>query len=355
MNKRSICLKVPKIYGERTIALATKLNIVNKELQIQNDEKSVYIPLTQSPKKELTRTLKKQVKNLEVTSHLFPKKTKHKKTLAEILKNKLPLHLHASLPHSADIIGDIMIVEIPKELDQYKTIIGEALSKTNKNVKTVLAKESAIGGTYRLRKLGVIAGETRTTTIHKEHGCKFYVDVAKAYFSPRLSFERKRVASAITEGETIIDLFTGVGPFAILIAKTHENVKIYAIDVNPFAVEFLEKNIKLNRVYNKVYPILGDSRQIVEEKLSGIADRVIMNLPEKSVDFVSAACMALKPRGGTVHFYGFINESKSLEALQQQFTNMIKASGRKVKKIFSKPVRQIAPHEWQVALDTTVV
>ncbi len=355
MPKESLCVKVPKIHGEKTIILANKLEIVKKELEIQKNKNFIYIPLIRQPSKSELKTLKEQVPGSEILTYTFPERKKRVKTFAELFVDKLSPHLLASLPRAIDFVGDIAIIEIPPELDAYKRIIGEAILETHKNVRTVLAKAGAISGTYRLREFSVIAGEPKTETIHREHGCQYYVDLAKAYFSPRLSHEHKRVASLIEEGETVIDLFAGVGPFAIQVAKTHENVKVYAIDVNPNAVEFLKRNIRLNRVEGKVHPILGDAKQVVEERLSGVADRVIMNLPEKAMEFVEAACTAIKSTGGIVHFYSFVSASDSLENVKLRFIEAVEQCGRKVEKIFfSRLVRATAPYKWQVVIDAKI-
>ncbi|NIW14337.1 MAG: hypothetical protein GWN31_10485, partial [Candidatus Thorarchaeota archaeon] len=95
----------------------------------------------------------------------------------------------------------------PSELDSYDQVIGEAILELHKNVRTVLAKAGAVSGTYRLRDYRVIAGEPHTGTVHKEYGCQYRVDLAKAYFSPRLSYEHNRVASLVEEGETTVDMF----------------------------------------------------------------------------------------------------------------------------------------------------
>jgi tRNA (guanine37-N1)-methyltransferase len=220
----------------------------------------------------------------------------------------------------------------------------------------VLGKAGAVSGTYRLREFEVIAGERRTATVHKEFGCEYYVDVAKAYFSPRLSHEHKRVAELVQKGETIVDLFAGVGPFAILIAKIVEAVKVYAVDINPDAVEFLKRNIRLNRVEKQVFPILGDARQVVDDKLSGVADRVIMNLPEKAEEFVDVACKATKPKGGTIHYYGFVRVPDSLEDMKLRFSRAVEKAGRKVERfLLVKTVRETAPYEWQVVLDDAIL
>jgi tRNA (guanine37-N1)-methyltransferase len=261
----------------------------------------------------------------------------------------------ASLPRAIDFVGDIAIIEIPPELDAYKGVIGEAILKLHENMRTVLAKAGVVSGTYRLREFNVIAGEPKTRTIHKEYSCQYYVDLATAYFSPRLSYEHSRVASLVKEGEIVIDLFASVGPFGILIAKTRGNVKVYSVDVNPRAIDFLKRNIRLNRVEGKVHPILGDAKQVVEERLSAVADRVIMNLPEKSIEFVDVACKALKPAGGVVHFYGFVNASDSLEKLKSRFVEAVEKCGRKVERIVSsRLVHATAPFEWQAALDAEI-
>jgi len=355
MPKESICIKVPKAYGEKAIVLSNKLGIVDRELEIQRNDVYIYIPLIRRLSKNESETLKEQFPDYEVLTYIFPERKKRITTFVELLENKLPPYLLASLPRAIDFVGDIAIIEIPPELNAYKSIIGEAVLKVHENVWTVLAKAGAVSGTYRLREFSIIAGEPKTETIHKEYGCQYYVDLAKVYFSPRLSNEHNRIASLVKEGETVIDLFAGVGPFAILIAKTHEKVKVYAIDMNQYAVEFLKKNIRLNRVEGKVHPILGDAKQIVEERLSGVADRVIMNLPEKAMEFVDAASKAIKPTGGIVHFYSFVSASDSLESMERHFTEAVEKFGRRVEKIlFYRLVRATAPYEWQAVLDVKI-
>ena len=350
-----MCVKVPKTHGEKAIILANKLKTVDRELEIQRNQDFIYIPLIRQPSENELEAIKEQVLDYEISTYSFPERKKRVTTFAELLVDKLSPHLLASLPRAIDFVGDVAIIEIPPELDAYKRIIGEAILETHKNVRIVLAKAGAISGTYRLREFSVIAGEPKTETIHREHGCHYYVDLAKAYFSPRLSYEHNRVASLVKEGETVIDLFAGVGPFAIQIAKTHENVEVYAIDVNPDAVEFLKRNIRLNRVEGKVHPILGDAKKVVEERLAGVADRVIMNLPEKAIEFVDVVCKAIKPAGGIVHFYSFVSASGSLETMQLRFTEAVEKFGRKVEKmLFSRLVRATAPYKWQAVLDAKI-
>jgi tRNA (guanine37-N1)-methyltransferase len=355
MSEPSLCIKVKKIHGEKALISANKLGIINQELKIHQNAKHIYVPLIRQPERNELAKLKAQMSDFELTTNVFTKK-KQGKTLAQFLENRLPPHLLARLPRALDIIGDIAVIEIPPKLKARENLIGESILKTRKNVQTVLAKVGAVSGTYRLREFEIIAGEHRTATIHKEYGCQYHVDVAKAYFSPRLSHEHNRVASLVQKGETVVDLFAGVGPFSVLIAKKNADAKVYAVDINPEAIEFLKSNIRLNRVENHVIPILGDANQAVEERLLGVADRVIMNLPEKAIEFVGTACKAVKPSGGIVHYYAFIRIPDSLENAQLRFSEAVEKAGRKVDTFLSaKTIRATAPYEWQVVLDVKIL
>ena len=348
------CIKVSKKQGQIALEISKRLELIDMEHVIKKDDNFLYIPLVRQPSDQDLKMLHKEA-TFEIMISSFKLRIKGTASLVEILKGRLPPLLLKKIPRAMDLIGDIAIIEIPAELERYKGIIGGAVLKSNKNIHTVLAKAGAISGAYRLRQFNFVAGEQKTETIHKENGCQYQVDVSKTYFSPRLSTEHKRVASLVQENETVADLFAGVGPFAILIAKTHEVVRVYAIDANPDSVNYLNTNIRLNRVIGKVYPLQGDARLIVNKKVAGIADRVIMNLPEKAIDFLDVACHALKPQGGIVHFYGFVGASQSLEDMQRNFVKEVEKAGRTVDEVLSqRKVRETSPHEWQAALDAHV-
>jgi tRNA (guanine37-N1)-methyltransferase len=356
MLRESLCIQVPKIHGEKTLILANKLKISDRRREIKKNANFIYVPLIRQPSEKELTILKTQVPDFQLATYVFPEKKLQEKTLIEVLDNQLPPHLLDSLPRALDTVGDIAIIEIPPELKTHESLIGQAILKTHKNIRTVLAKVGAVSGTYRLREFDIIAGEHRTNTVHKEYGCKYHVDIAKMYFSPRLSYEHNRVASLVQKDETVVDLFAGVGPFSVLIAKNNEDAKVYAVDINPEAIEFLKRNIRLNRVENRVFPILGDARQVIEDKLLGVADRVIMNLPEKAIEFVDVACRATKPTGGTIHFYGFIRLPDSLENMKLRFSEAVEKAGRKVDRfLFAKTIRETAPYEWQVVLDAKIL
>ncbi len=330
MPRPSVCIKVPKSQGEKTITLATKFGLADKSLVIQREEDSLCIPLVREPKGIELATLKSQIPTFKLYTAVFSEKQLPPETLTQALQDKLPPDLLDKIPQAFDIIGDIVVIDIPPQLKPYQNIIGEAILQTQKNVITVLAKAGDISGIFRVRDYDYIAGEHKTKTIHREFGCQYHVDIAKAYFSPRLSHEHERVAALVQDGEIVVDLFAGVGPFSVLIGKRNLKVKVYAVDLNPDAVELLTLNVRANKVENRVFPILADAREIAASKLKGIADRVIMNLPETAIDFVDAACNAIKPQGGVVHFYGFVRSPDTVENLKQRFSELVEKNGRKV-------------------------
>jgi tRNA (guanine37-N1)-methyltransferase len=355
MPRPSVCIKVPKTQGEKAITLATKLGIADKTLVIQREEKNLYIPLTREPEGIELATLKSQIPDFSVYTTVFSEKQLPPASLTQALENKLPSALLASVPQAFDVVGDIVIIDIPAKLEPYQDLIGEAILQIQKSAKTVLAKAGDISGVFRVRDYTFIAGEQKTQTVHREFGCIYHVDVAKAYFSPRLSHEHERVAGLVAAGEVVADLFAGVGPFSVLIGKKCPFAKVYAVDLNPDAVELLKLNVRVNRVDSQVFPVLADARGIAAGKLKGRADRVIMNLPETAIEFVDAASNAVKPDGGVVHLYGFVRQPDSVENLKLRFADAVRQCGRRVEEfLLVRSIRETAPFESQVVLDAKI-
>ena len=176
-------------------------------------------------------------------------------------------------------------------------------------------------------------------------------------FSPRLSFERRRVASLVQPREVVVNMFAGVGCFSIVMARHSKVKRVFSIDVNPFAFDFMLKNVRLNRVQSKVVPVLGDAKKVVTEKLSRVADRVLMPLPEKAYEYLDYALMALKPRGGWIHFYDFVHAGKGenpVEKVRDKVTAKLNKSHVKSDILFGRVVRATGPYWFQVVVDVLV-
>lgn len=228
-----------------------------------------------------------------------------KKRLRETLSEVLPQEDLVSIHNSYDIVGDIAVIRTAEAPRKHAKLVAEAILNIHRNVSTVLTQTSPVKGDLRLRKLDHVAGTNKTSTKHKESNCQFSVDIARCYFSPRLSNERMRIAEQVRSGEVVVNMFAGVGCFSIVAARYSHARTIYSIDINPVAVEFMRENVRLNEVYGKVIPILGDAKQVIAESLCGKADRVLMPLPEKAFEYLPYALQALKSAGGWIHYYDF--------------------------------------------------
>jgi tRNA (guanine37-N1)-methyltransferase len=355
MQRTAVCLKVAKQQGENAIALANKLCLIDRTLAVSHDGDNLCIPLIRQPDSAELEKINTTLPNLEIATCAFTQKRPVTETLTQALQGKLPAELLDAIPQAFDVMGDIVVIDIPPSLQPYGTLIGEAVMQTHRSVRTVLAKAGDISGVFRVRDYTYLAGEHKTQTVHREFGCSYHVDIAKAYFSPRLSHEHERVAALVQTGEVVVDLFAGVGPFSVLIGKRNLHVKVYAVDLNPEAVELLKVNVKANKVENRVFPLLADARVIAAGQLRGVADRVIMNLPETAIDFVDAACNAIKPQGGVVHFYGFVRAPDSVENLQRRFSALVEQHGRRVEAfVCARSIRETAPFESQIVLDAQI-
>jgi tRNA (guanine37-N1)-methyltransferase len=274
--------------------------------------------------------------------------------LKNALSNILSLDEISQVYSAFDQIGDIVIIKIPDELMSKKKLIAGTILAHVKTAKAVFAQVSPVKGDYRVRSLEFVAGENRTITEYKEHGCRFRVDVAKTYFSPRLSTERLRIAKMVGEGEIIVNMFAGVGTYSILMARMNKTCTVYSIDSNAVAAELCEVNAKLNKVQDRVISIHGDATEVIKDNLAGRADRVLMPLPERAKDFIDSAILALNEKG-IVHYFVHIradNKKAGQELGMQDAHNAFVKYNHVVQQV--KVVRGIGPRMYQIVADVSV-
>jgi tRNA (guanine37-N1)-methyltransferase len=274
-----------------------------------------------------------------------------KQVLSSILSSKETAQVYSAF----DQIGDIVIIKIPDGLMPKKTLIAQAILDNIKTCKSVFVQVSPVQGDFRVRKLEFLAGENKTLTDHREHGCRFRVDVAKTYFSPRLSTERQRIAKMVGNGETIVNMFAGVGTYSIIIARMNKTCVVYSIDSNQTAAELCEANAKLNKVHERVVSICGDAAEVVESRLAGKGDRVLMPLPERAKEFVGPAVLATKPTGGIIHYFAHIKADSKKAALELGFQNADLAFAKFDYKILgTRVVREVGPRLYQIVADVSI-
>ena len=326
------CVKVPlKQLNDTRIELMEK-GLMNMEYRIKAGDEFGYVPITED------------VENYEIVDiELEPmKKVPH--NFSELLEDELTAEEIENLRTSFDTIGDIVILEIPDDLQDKKQKIGDAALEFTKR-KAIYMKKSAIKGTTRTRDLEFLSGVDDSITIHKEHGTRLKLDVREVYFSPRLATERKRVMESVDDGEKILDMFCGIGPFPIVIAK-NKNVEITAVDINESAIRYLNKNIKLNKLKGSIKTYCGDVRE-VSKSFNLKFDRIIMNLPGLAYTFLDVA-VDLIGDGGIINYYEF---SDSYEQGIKRLTEACSNAGCEVEIINTRKVKSTSPGEWHVAID----
>ncbi|ADI73256.1 protein of unknown function Met10 [Methanohalobium evestigatum Z-7303] len=331
-------IKVSKKKGEPTRRVLIEKGLLDASAKIFSSNGFLFLPILKQPVNSEFFEIKQVSNDFIVGDYEFE------------LMEKSPTFedLLGYIPHY-EIVGDIAIVDEDDESEARK--IADAIIRLHPNIKTVVGTTAPIGGEYRVRNVKVIAGEDRTETIHKEHGCRYVVDIAEAYFTPRLSTERERVLSLISSRDLVVDMFAGVGPYSILIAKKVDVKKVIAIDKNPTAVRFLRRNIELNSV-NNVVAIEGDAGD-KEQELEGIADHVIMNLPHSAEEFLNAAVNITKP-GGIIHYYDITPEDDLFDSSLELIRNAANYKGRQIEVVNKRVVRSYAPHEFNICIEVKV-
>ena len=233
-----------------------------------------------------------------------------------------------------ELVGGIAIMQ-----DRDPTGAVKILS-SRPSLHTVVYAVGEVSGDYRTREFEILAGKPTTRTELIEYGHRFTVDLAGAYFSARLSTERQRILAQVQEDEKILDMFAGVGPFAITLAAKAEF--IVASDLNPHAIVLMLENIAQNRVKN-VLPMFEDARRLAEI-LPWKFDRIVMNLPLAGTEFLTEAFRLCGP-GGMIHFYALVSA-------KGEHTPRIMELGGIV--LSEREVRSYSPGQWHAVYDVRV-
>lgn len=351
MSETSLAVAAKKYKAETIRRKLASLGILKTSMKVYSDEGYVYFPVIRAPNPDELPEL--VTGDALVQETVFDRLASKPKTLKEALAGFLDEKLMELVPSSFDIIGNVAVLELDERLRPFASNIASALKLIHKHVDTVLLKAGPSTGDYRTRPYEVIAGSGNTLTEHREHGCRYRLDVREVFFTPRLSGERLRVASQVRPYECVADMFAGVGPFSITIAKMQPACKVYAFEINPAAFRFLEENIRLNRVSDRVTAIFGDVREnyrIIEKK----ADRLVMNLPFSAEKYLDVATRLAAPSGAIIHFYGFAKDENAVETVKANVGSIINSLGFSAEFLWAKELKEVAPRKFVVALDIAI-
>lgn len=340
-------LKVPLIHAERAKQWLFTRHLVDNDYVFSKDKKSMFFPIT-----SVLSSGELKLLNAKIVKKTFKKKAKTEHDLKSLLSKKLTAQELDLVRTSYDVVGSIIVIEVPDELRKKEKIIADALLKLHKNAKTVAKKAGVHEGVFRTQKLKVIAGSRTTKTTYRENGVVLNLDVEKVYFSPRLGNERKRIAGLVKRDEKVLVMFSGCGPYPLVISKNSNAKEIYAIEINPAAHKYARENVKLNNARN-VKLFYGDVREIIPI-LNKKFDRILMPLPRSGEDFLFIALLAARS-GTVIHFYDFLNEEEIPKAAIAKIEKACHQAKKKFKILGHVKCGQFGPRIYRICVDFRIL
>ncbi|MCJ7443007.1 MAG: class I SAM-dependent methyltransferase family protein [Methanotrichaceae archaeon] len=329
MQDQTLGVRVERHKGEAIRKALVDLGLFDRSRRIRSTGSHISLPIIGIDEESAHQL--RNIAEIEVVEEPF-----------QIIDRRISIEDMLGFRPSFEVVGDIAIVE-----PEGSEAIASALMALHKSIKTVISPISEVEGEFRTRRFKHIAGIPQTITIHKEHGLYYRVDLESAYFSPRLGTERLRVANQVRSSDFVLDMFAGVGPFSLLVAK--RGARVVAIDKNPLAVRYLKENAVLNKVEIEVQE--GDAAELAR-LYEDQANHVIMNLPHMASKFLVPAIKATKG-SGIVHYYAFAPEDglyKDIELIKAAAQSI----GSSIELLYEGVVRSYAPKRYNVTIEFKV-
>lgn len=257
---------------------------------------------------------------------------------------------------SFSVLGDIAVLNFSKGVKVYeKKKIANRILEKNNNLKTVLEKAQNFKGRLRKMKTKHLAGDKNKEVLYKENGCVFRFNLDETYFSPRLSNERKEIASKIKKGEEVLVMFAGVAPFPIVIAKNTKAKVVYSNEINRKANEYAKLNIERNKVKDKVILISGDVKKVSEKlkKEKRKFSTIVMPRPQLKDSFLKQAFM-LSKKGTAIYYYDFCKQDE-IDLIVNKIKDEAKKARKKIKILGKKAAGELAPYKIRCRVDFKIV
>jgi tRNA (guanine37-N1)-methyltransferase len=257
---------------------------------------------------------------------------------------------------SFNILGNIAVVNFPygtKSSDK-KRFAADILEK-NKFIRTVLEKSGKFSGRLRKMQTKHLAGVKNKEILYKENNCSFRFNIDTTYFSPRLSNERREIASFIKKNSEVLVMFAGVGPFSIVIAKNSKPKKVYSNEINKEANKYAELNAEINGVKNKIEFVNGDIKKVALKLAMGKIkfDYIVMPRPNLKESFLEQA-FVLSKKGTKIYYYDFCKDDET-DLIVEKIKKQAEKFKKKIKILKVKSAGEIAPYKIRVRVDFGVL
>jgi tRNA wybutosine-synthesizing protein 2 len=263
------------------------------------------------------------------------------------LKLSLPKEKEALLPQGWEMVGDVLTLRLPPELESDREKIAAAYAEVL-GARSVLLERGIIQGAWRRPNVELVHG-TGTETVHAEGDILYKLDPAKVMFSSGNFEEKQRMKLLPCEGETVVDMFAGIGYFTMPMAKHARPRLIWACELNPDSFSYLRENIALNGVQENVIAVLGDDRDLPGTRF---ADRVLMGYVGGTASFLPKA-FAMTKRGGLIHFHERYGLDQLPDVMMREIAD--NCCGRRYDVLGWREVKSFGPATIHIVADIRVL
>jgi tRNA wybutosine-synthesizing protein 2 len=272
----------------------------------------------------------------------------------ERVRSRLAQHAGADLaggmPAGYHRMGRVLLVRLPSRLRPHFSTIGAAWQQVL-HVETVLTQVGPIEGELRRPRVEVIAGGPTITEV-REHGIRFRLDAREIMFATGNRSERFRAGRVTRPGEHVVDLFAGIGYFAIPAAKYGKAEEVLAVEKNPVALRYLETNASINGVADRVRPLLGDNRTVSLPLHR--ADRVFLGYLPSAVPWIPRALTLLRAEGGWLHVHLVEDVRGGQTRALDRVGRAVREAGGVVRTVHGREVKPYGPGRVHVVVDVQV-
>ncbi len=255
------------------------------------------------------------------------------------------------MPSGYQRLGRVLLLRLPESLRPFYPWIGGAWQE-ELGVSTVLVRAGPVDGELRRPSVEVVAG-TETETEVVEHGVRWRFDAARILFAQGNRTERRRAGELVRPGESVVDLFAGIGYFAIPAARSSPETRVLAVEKNPESFRYLEENLRRNGVADRVDARLGDNREV--PVAPGSADRLFLGYLPSAVPWIPRALELARPSGAWLHVHTVADAHTARTSAEQGVVDAIRTRGGELlEPVRSRVVKPYGPGREHVVVDVHV-